>query len=131
MGRGLAPRAARPPRELAGLRAEGETENGRPWSISCFYVYQGSGAAASAPRCSTRQSPARWSTPGRQSRRYPVQAGSVDPYTGYDTMFADAGFELVRAGRARSSALASSSVVRDQTATIPSGNGTASRARRG
>ena len=29
---------------------------------------------------------------------YPVQAGSVDPYTGYDTMLADAGFELVRAG---------------------------------
>jgi hypothetical protein len=34
-----------------------------------------------------------------------VKAGSVDPYTGYDSMFERAGFELHRAGRGLGRAL--------------------------
>ena len=88
-----------------GLRGEGDAENGRPWSISCFYVYRtawrsGVGAAlldAAVARAVEHDATA--------VEGYPVQAGSVDPYTGYDTMFAEAGFELVRAGRGRGRAL--------------------------
>ena len=87
------------------LRTEGETGDGQPWSISCFYVYRtawrsGVGAAlldAAVARAVEHG--------GTAVEGYPVQSGSVDPYTGYDTMFADAGFALIRAGRGRGRAL--------------------------
>jgi hypothetical protein len=92
-------------RSSPGLGAEDEAESGRPWSISCFYIYRtawrcGVGAAlldAAVARAVKHD--------GTSVEGYPVQAGSVDPYTGYDTMFAEAGFELVRAGRGRGRAL--------------------------
>jgi GNAT superfamily N-acetyltransferase len=69
------------------------------WSISCFYVHRSEwrtgvgstlldGAIARAVEHGATTIDA-----------YPVKAGSIDPYTGYDKMFRDAGFELVRAGR--------------------------------
>jgi GNAT superfamily N-acetyltransferase len=88
-----------------GLRVVGEPENRGAWSISCFYVHRtawrsGVGAAlldAAVARAVEHG--------GTAVEGYPVRAGSVDPYTGYDTMFAEAGFELVRAGRGRGRAL--------------------------
>ncbi|HET7745277.1 MAG TPA: GNAT family N-acetyltransferase [Gaiellaceae bacterium] len=77
----------------------------RTWSVSCFYVHRSawrSGVAAELLAAAV----ARASEHGASSvEGYPVKAGSVDPYTGYDTMFAHAGFRLVRPGRGKGRAL--------------------------
>lgn len=75
------------------------------WSISCFYVYRSDwrsrvGAALLAAAVDRAAAQGATTVEG-----YPVKAGSIDPYTGYDTMFADAGFGLVRAGRGAGRAL--------------------------
>jgi GNAT superfamily N-acetyltransferase len=88
-----------------GLHAEEETEDGRPWSISCFYVHRTawrSGVGTALLDAAVTRAVEHGAT---AVEGYPVQAGGVDPYTGYDTMFAHAGFELVRAGRGRGRAL--------------------------
>jgi GNAT superfamily N-acetyltransferase len=88
-----------------GLHAEEETEAGQPWSISCFYVHRTawrSGVGTALLYAAVTRAVEHGAT---AVEGYPVQAGSVDPYTGYDTMFAHAGFELVRAGRGRGRAL--------------------------
>jgi GNAT superfamily N-acetyltransferase len=88
-----------------GLLSDAEPADARAWSISCFYVHRsgwrrGVGAAllkAAIARAVDHAAPA--------IEGYPVKAGSVDPYTGYDTMFAAAGFRLVQPGRGKGRAL--------------------------
>jgi GNAT superfamily N-acetyltransferase len=75
------------------------------WSISCFYVHRsdwrsGVGAALLAAAAERAVEHGAAAIEG-----YPVKAGSIDPYTGYDTMFAAAGFELVRPARGKGRAL--------------------------
>jgi GNAT superfamily N-acetyltransferase len=75
------------------------------WSVSCFYVHRadwrsGVGAAlldAAVERALEHRAAA--------IEGYPVKAGSIDPYTGYDAMFAAAAFELVRPARGKGRAL--------------------------
>jgi GNAT superfamily N-acetyltransferase len=88
-----------------GLLSDTEPAHARAWSISCFYVHRsewrrGVGAAlldAAIARAVDHGAPA--------IEGYPVKAGSIDPYTGYDTMFAAAGFRLVQPGRGKGRAL--------------------------
>lgn len=90
---------------VATLRSDEDTGDERTWSISCFYVHRsewrtGIGSAL------LERALARAAAHGASGvEGYPVKAGSVDPYTGYDTMFAEAGFELVRPGKGRGRAL--------------------------
>lgn len=77
----------------------------RTWSISCFYAHRsharsGVGEALLAAAAAHALEHGATAIEG-----YPVKAGSVDPYTGYDTMFAGAGFRLVRPGRGKGRAL--------------------------
>lgn len=77
----------------------------RAWSAACFYVHRshwraGVGAALLEAAVRRAQDHDASSIEG-----YPVKAGSIDPYTGYDTMFARHGFELVRPGRGKGRAL--------------------------
>jgi GNAT superfamily N-acetyltransferase len=83
---------------------DGPTPEGT-WSLSCFYVHRThwrSGVGAALLAAGVERALAH---DARAIDAYPVQAGSIDPYTGYDTMFAAAGFELVRPGRGRGRAL--------------------------
>jgi GNAT superfamily N-acetyltransferase len=87
------------------LRPEGGRDAGDAWSISCLYVERaswrtavGTALLAAAVECAIAHG-------ARRVEGYPVKAPSVDPYTGYDTMFARAGFRLVRPGRGRGRAL--------------------------
>ena len=75
------------------------------WSVSCFYVHRtnwraGVGAALLDAAIARAREHGATAVEG-----YPVKAGSIDPYTGYDTMFAASGFELLRPGRGRGRAL--------------------------
>jgi len=77
----------------------------RTWSVSCFYVHRsdwrvGVGAALLEAAVVRAREHGATAIEG-----YPVKAGSIDPYTGYDTMFAASGFELLRPGRGRGRAL--------------------------
>ena len=88
-----------------GLRTEPDGVGERTWSISCFYVHRsawrvgvGSALLDAAIARATEQG-------AKALEAYPVKAPSVDPYTGYDTMLARAGFEQVRPGRGRGRAL--------------------------
>ena len=91
--------------EVATLRAENDPGGEQTWSISCFYVHRsewrmgvaGALLAAAVARAVEHGAPI--------VESYPVQAGSVDPYTGYDTMFSRAGFRLVKPGRGHGRAL--------------------------
>ena len=88
-----------------GLVSDAEPADERMWSVSCFYVHRsewrhGVGAAlldAAVARAGEQDATA--------VEGYPVKTGSVDPYTGYDTMFAAAGFRLVQPGRGKGRAL--------------------------
>ena len=87
-----------------GLRSD-EPDDERAWSVSCFYVHRsewrnGVGAALLDAAVARAAEHGATSVEG-----YPVKAGSVDPYTGYDTMFEAAGFRLVQAGRGKGRAL--------------------------
>lgn len=88
----------------AGLRTD-EAEAPTAWSISCFYVHravwrQGVGSALLAAAITRARARGATTVEG-----YPVRSGSVDPYTGFDTMFAKAGFQLARPGKGRGRAL--------------------------
>ena len=88
------------------LDSSDERGDERTWSISCFYVHRsewrtGVGAALLGAAIARAREHGATMVEG-----YPVKAaGSVDPYTGYDTMFAARGFELLRPGRGRGRAL--------------------------
>lgn len=89
----------------AGLRTVGETDDERPWSISCFYVHRSEwrrGVGSALLDAALERAAVHGAT---SVEAYPVKAGSVDPYTGYDTMFALDGFTLIRPGRGRGRAL--------------------------
>jgi GNAT superfamily N-acetyltransferase len=75
------------------------------WSIACFSVDRaqwrtGVGTALLAAAVERAAAHGAETVEG-----YPVKAPSVDPYTGYDTMFHRAGFRLIRPGRGRGRAL--------------------------
>lgn len=75
------------------------------WSLSCFYVHRSdarSGVGATLLAAAIAHALEHGAT---AVEGYPVKAGSVDPYTGYDTMFSSAGFRLVQPGRGRGRAL--------------------------
>lgn len=75
------------------------------WSISCFYVHR-SHARSSVGKTLLAAAAVHAVAHGATAvEGYPVKAGSVDPYTGYDTMFAAAGFRLVQPGRGKGRAL--------------------------
>lgn len=87
------------------LRPADDADDERTWSISCLYVERaawrtavGTGLLAAAIERAVVHG-------ARTVEGYPVKAPSVDPYTGYDTMFARAGFRLIRPGRGRGRAL--------------------------
>jgi GNAT superfamily N-acetyltransferase len=87
------------------LQPEDAGADERTWSIACFYVDRtqwrtgvGTALLAAAIERATAHG-------AKTIEGYPVKAPSVDPYTGYDAMFAGAGFRLVRPGRGRGRAL--------------------------
>jgi GNAT superfamily N-acetyltransferase len=85
------------------LRADDDDEP--TWSIACFYVERAawrSGVGTALLAAAVDRAIAHGA---RRVEGYPVTAPSVDPYTGYDAMFARAGFRLVRPGRGRGRAL--------------------------
>lgn len=87
------------------LRSDDAPVDGTTWSISCFYVHRSharSGVGETLLAAAAAQAVEQGAT---AVEGYPVKAGSVDPYTGYDTMFAEAGFRLVRPGRGKGRAL--------------------------
>ena len=90
---------------VSTLRSEEEPAGEGTWSIACFYVYRsdwrtGVGAALLEAAVAHAVGHEASSMEG-----YPVLAGSVDPYTGYDTMFSAAGFRLLRPARGKGRAL--------------------------
>jgi GNAT superfamily N-acetyltransferase len=103
---GVAPRAELVRLESsAGLRSEDEPADERAWSISCFYVHRSdwrSGVGAALLEAAVARADDHGAT---EAEGYPVKAGSIDPYTGYDTMFEAAGFRRVQAGRGKGRAL--------------------------
>ena len=88
-----------------GLRSADGPLDERTWSIACFYVHR-SAWRSGVGRALLEAAVARAFGHGASAvEGYPVRAGSVDPYTGYDTMFRAAGFRLVKPGRGRGRAL--------------------------
>ncbi len=88
-----------------GLRSVAEPPDARAWSVSCFYVHRSEwrrGVGGALLDAAVARAVEHGAT---MIEGYPVQAGSVDPYTGYDTMFAAAGFRLVQPGRGKGRAL--------------------------
>jgi GNAT superfamily N-acetyltransferase len=83
------------------LRSDGE----RTWSIACLYVERAGWRTGVGTALLTAAVERAIAHGARTVEGYPVQAPSVDPYTGYDTMFARAGFRLIRPGRGRGRAL--------------------------
>jgi len=87
------------------LRPADADDDDRTWSIACLYVERAcwrSGVGTALLAAAVERVRARGAT---TVEGYPVKAPSVDPYTGYDTMFARAGFRLIRPGRGRGRAL--------------------------
>ena len=87
------------------LASEGEPGHERAWSISCFYIHRAdwrTGVGTALLEGAIARATEHGAT---VIECYPVKPGSIDPYTGYDTMFAAAGFELVRPGTGRGRAL--------------------------
>jgi GNAT superfamily N-acetyltransferase len=75
------------------------------WSVACLYVERATwltGVGTALLAAAVERAAAHGAT---TVEGYPVKAPSVDPYTGYDTMFARAGFRLIRPGRGRGRAL--------------------------
>jgi GNAT superfamily N-acetyltransferase len=84
---------------------DSEDADEHTWSIACFYVERGgqhSGVGTALLAAAIEHAAAHGAT---MVEGYPVRAPSVDPYTGYDAMFARAGFRLIRPGRGRGRAL--------------------------
>ena len=87
------------------LRSDDAPVDESTWSISCFYVHRSharSGVGRTLLAAAVEHAVEHGAT---AVEAYPVKSGSVDPYTGYDTMFAGAGFRLVQPGRGRGRAL--------------------------
>lgn len=90
---------------VSTLRADSIGDDSRAWSLACFYVHRShwrTGVATALMEAAVARAIDREAS---LVEGYPVRAPSVDPYTGYDAMFAAAGFELVRPGRGRGRAL--------------------------
>jgi GNAT superfamily N-acetyltransferase len=88
-----------------GLRSEEAENDERAWSISCFYVHRSAwrtGVGTALLEAAIRRAV---DHDASAVEAYPVKAGSIDPYTGYDTMFERVGFRLVRPGRGLGRAL--------------------------
>ena len=88
-----------------GLRSEAAAGDDRTWSISCFYVHRSAwrtGVGTALLDAAIARAVEQGAT---ALEAYPVKAGSIDPYTGYDTMFSRAGFEQVKPGRGLGRAL--------------------------
>jgi GNAT superfamily N-acetyltransferase len=84
--------------------ADGDGDE-RTWAVSCFYVDRSdwrSGVGTALLAAAVERATAHGAS---TVEGYPVKAPSVDPYTGYDAMFARAGFRLVLPGRGRGRAL--------------------------
>jgi GNAT superfamily N-acetyltransferase len=87
------------------LRAEDAVGDESVWSVACFYVHRAawrSGVGTGLLGAAVERA---WEHGAALVEGYPVKAGSVDPYTGYEEMFAAAGFRLVQPGRGRGRAL--------------------------
>jgi GNAT superfamily N-acetyltransferase len=87
------------------LRPTDADDDERTWSIACFYVDRANwrtGVGTALLAAAVERAVAHGA---RTVEGYPVKAPSVDPCTGYDTMFARAGFRLIRPGRGRGRAL--------------------------
>ena len=87
------------------LRSEDEPPDDATWSAACFYVHRSASRTGVATALLGAAVAYAAEHGAAVVEGYPVKAGSVDPYTGYDTIFAAAGFELVLAGRGRGRAL--------------------------
>jgi GNAT superfamily N-acetyltransferase len=87
------------------LRPEDARDDERTWSVACLYVERTAwrtGVGTALLVAAVERAVAHGA---RRVEGYPVKAPSVDPYTGYDTMFERAGFRLIRPGRGRGRAL--------------------------
>lgn len=94
------------------LRSVDGDDDERTWAVACFYVYRSdwrSGVGTALLAAAVERAAAQGAS---TVEGYPVKAPSVDPYTGYDAMFARAGFRLVRPGRGRGRALWRKDVIR-------------------
>jgi GNAT superfamily N-acetyltransferase len=101
----ISPRAQLERLEHVPFAPEDDSTDERAWSAACFYVHRSHwriGVGAALLEAAVRRAREHDAS---SIEGYPVKAGSVDPYTGYDTMFAHQGFELVRAGRGKGRAL--------------------------
>jgi len=81
------------------LRSDDTPADDATWAIACFYVHRlawRSGVGTALLEAAVARAAANGAT---AVEAYPVKAGNVDPYTGYDTMFARAGFRQAKAGR--------------------------------
>lgn len=86
-------------RHSPGLRSDEDDKNERTWSISCFYVYRSEWRTGVGTKL-LKAAVARADDLGAAAlEAYPVKAGNVDPYTGYDSMLELAGFRQVKTGR--------------------------------
>ena len=89
----------------AGLVSDAEPADERSWSISCFYVHRSEWRRRVGTELLDAGIARAVDHGASAIEAYPVKAGSIDPYTGYDTMFAAAGFRLVQPGRGKGRAL--------------------------
>jgi ribosomal protein S18 acetylase RimI-like enzyme len=87
------------------LRSDDAPVDERTWSISCFYVHRSQARSGVGETLLTAAIAHALERGATAVEGYPVKAGSIDPYTGYDTMFAKAGFRLVLPGRGKGRAL--------------------------
>jgi GNAT superfamily N-acetyltransferase len=90
---------------VPGNLTDDESAHEGAWAISCFYVYRGdwgTGVATSLLEAAVAHAVEHGAV---SIEAYPIMAGNIDPYTGYDTMFERAGFRLVQPGRGRGRSL--------------------------
>lgn len=85
--------------------ADAPADDEGTWSIACFYVDRADWRTGVGTALLTAAVERAVAHGAKTVEGYPVKAPSVDPYTGYDTMFAGADFRLIRPGRGRGRAL--------------------------
>lgn len=96
----VAPRSEFP--RIEKSRALKPVDDRPVWSIVCFYVHR-SAHRQGVGRALLRAAIEHARTAGAETlEAYGVEAGDGDPYTGFRSMYEDAGFEVVRAGGRRS-----------------------------
>lgn len=86
-------------RRSRDLSSDDDSPDDRTWSISCLYVYRSAwrtGVGAALIEAAVGRAREHGAT---AVEAYPVKSGNVDPYTGYDTMFARIGFQQLKPGR--------------------------------